>query len=176
MEHKFTRKTGKTLDQWKLLLSQQSFSKNGEYMTFLKSEHAITHGFANFITLKFREADAASSDADDLVANQYKGKESLKSIFNKLLMTITRIGSDVEVVAKKSAVSFRVKRQFTLIQPSTKKRIDLGLKLNDTPHSERLETSGPFGTMCTHRVQLTELEHVDNELIKWIKEAYEQAK
>ncbi|WP_232787655.1 DUF5655 domain-containing protein [Paraglaciecola sp. MB-3u-78] len=48
--------------------------------------------------------------------------------------------------------------------------------MNDTPHSERLEKSGPFGTMCTHRVQLTELDQVDNELIKWIKEAYEQAK
>jgi predicted transport protein len=145
-------------------------------MTFLKSEHGITHGIANFITLKFREADAASSDADDLVANQYKGKESLKPIFDKLLMTITNLGSDVEVVAKKSAVSLRVKRQFALIQPSTKKRIDLGLKFNNTPHSERLETSGPFGTMCTHRVQLTELDQVDNELIKWIKEANEQAK
>jgi hypothetical protein len=53
-------------------LLQQSFSKHGEYITFLKSEHAITHGFASFITLKFHEADAASSDADDLVANQYK--------------------------------------------------------------------------------------------------------
>jgi predicted transport protein len=145
-------------------------------MTFLKSEHGITHGIANFITLKFREADAASSDADDLVANQYKGKESLKPIFDKLLMTITNLGSDVEVVAKKSAVSLRVKRQFALIQPSTKKRIDLGLKFNNTPHSERLETSGPFGTMCTHRMQLTELDQVDNELIKWIKEANEQAK
>jgi hypothetical protein len=176
MEQNLLEKTGKTLDQWKLLLSQQSFSKHGEYMTYLKSEHAITHGFANFITLKYREADAASSDADDLVANQYKDKESLKPIFSKLLKTFTHLGSDVKVVAKKSAVSLRVTRQFALSQPSTKKRIDLGLKLNNTPHSERLGTSGPFGTMCTHRVQLTELEQVDNELIKWIKEAYEQAK
>jgi predicted transport protein len=176
MEQNLLEKTGKTLEQWKLLLSQQSFCKHGEYMTFLKSEHGITHGFANFITLKFREADAASSDADDLVANQYKGKESLKPIFDKLLMTITHLGSDIDVVAKKSAVSLRVKRQFALIQPSTKKRIDLGLKLNNTPHSERLETSGPFGTMCTHRVQLTELKQVDNELIGWIQEAYEEAK
>jgi predicted transport protein len=176
MEQNLLEKAGKTLDQRKLLLSQQSFSKHGEYMTFLKSEHAITHGFTNFITLKFREADAASSDADDLVASQYKGKESLTPIFNKLLMTITHLGSDVEFVAKKSAVSFRVKRQFALIQPSTKKRIDLGLKLNDTPYSERLETSGPFATMCTHRVQLTDIKQVDDELLAWIKESYEQAK
>jgi predicted transport protein len=169
MEHSLLDKTGKTLDEWKLLLSQQAFSKHGEYMIFLKKEHGITHGFANFITLKFREAD-------DLVANQYKGKENLKLIFDKLQAAITNLGADVEIAPKKSAVSMRVKRQFALIQPSTKKRIDLGLKLNDTPHGERLETSGPFGTMCTHRLQLTDLEQVDDELITWIKEAYEQAK
>jgi hypothetical protein len=34
-------------------------------MNFLKKKHGITHGFANFIDLKFREADAASLDVDD---------------------------------------------------------------------------------------------------------------
>lgn len=176
MEQNLLEKTGKTLDQWKLLLSQQAFSKHGEYMTFLKKEHGITHGFANFITLKFREADAGSADADDLIVGQYKGKETLKPIFDKLHTAITKLGADVEVAPKKSAVSLRVKRQFALIQPSTKKRIDFGLKFNNKPHNERLETSGPFGTMCTHRVQLTEIEQVDDELLGWIKEAYEEAK
>jgi predicted transport protein len=176
MEQNLLEKTGKTLDQWKMLLSQQTFSKHGEYMNFLKQEHAITHGFANFITLKFRATDADSSDADDLIANQYTGKETLTPIFDKLHAAITNLGADIEVAPKKSAVSFRVKRQFALIQASTKKRIDLGLKLNDKSYSERLETSGPFGTMCTHRVQLTDLKQVDDELIAWLKEAYEQAR
>ena len=44
------------------------------FVHFLKKEHAITHGFTNFITLKFREADAESSDADDLIISQYKSK------------------------------------------------------------------------------------------------------
>ena len=48
MEQNLLEKTCKTLDEWKLLLSQQAFSKHGEYMNFLKKEHAITHGFANF--------------------------------------------------------------------------------------------------------------------------------
>lgn len=176
MEQNLKEKTGKTLDDWKILLSKQSFSKHGEYMTFLKKEHGITHGFANFITLKFREADAGSANPDDLIGNQYKGKETLAPIFDKLHAAITKLGTDVEVAPKNSAVSMRVKRQFALIQPSTKKRIDLGLKFNDKPHDERLETSGPFGTMCTHRVQLTDIEQIDDELLAWIKEAYEQAK
>lgn len=176
MEQNLLEKTGKTLEGWKLLLSQQPFSKHGEYMTFLKKEHGITHGFANFITLKFREADAASANAVDLIANQYSGKENLKPVFDTLLKIITNLGADVEVSPKKSAVSMRVKRQFALIQPSTKKRIDLGLKLNDMPHTGRLETSGPFGTMCTHRVQITKLNQIDDELLGWLKEAYEQAR
>jgi hypothetical protein len=55
--------------------------------------------------------------------------------------------TDVEVAAKRSAVSMRIKRQFIFIQPSTKKQIDLGLKFNDNPYVQRLETSGTFGTM-----------------------------
>jgi hypothetical protein len=102
--------TGKTLHKWKLLLSQQTFNKHGEYMLFLKKEHGITHGFANFITLKFREADAASSDADadadDLIVNQYKGKENLKPIFEKLHTAITKLGSDVEFAPKKIGCEF----------------------------------------------------------------------
>ena len=176
MEQNLQQKTGKTLEQWKELLSIKNFSKHGEYMAFLKKEHGITHGFANFITLKFREADAGSANAEDLVAAQYKGKENLKPIFDKLHSAISKFGGDVDVAPKKSAVSFRVKRQFALIQPSTKKRIDLGLKFNNKAVDGRLENSGPFGTMCTHRVQLTEIEQVDNELLAWIKAAYEEAK
>ena len=67
------------------------------------------------------------------------------------------------------------KRQFILIKPATKTRIDLGFKLKDVPVGERLEGSGPFGTMCTHRVQLTTPEAVDAELKAWIKEAYDKS-
>lgn len=175
MEQNLLEKTGKTLDEWKQLLQQQSFSKHGEYMNFLKKEHSITHGFANFITLKFREADAGSANTEDLVANQYIGKEQLKPIYDLLIAETSKFGGDIEVAPKKSAVSIRAKRQFALIQPSTKKRIDLGLKFNDKAVQGRLDTSGPFGSMCSHRVQLTELSQVDDELLGWIKEAYQEA-
>ena len=67
------------------------------------------------------------------------------------------------------------KKQFALIKPATKTRIDLGLKLKGKATTNRLENSGPFGAMCTHRVRLTTVEEVDSELISWLKEAYEKA-
>ncbi|WP_394347187.1 DUF5655 domain-containing protein [Winogradskyella arenosi] len=62
-----------------------------------------------------------------------------------------------------------------LIKPATKTRIDLGFKLKDKPPTERLENSGPFGAMFTHRVRLSNPEEVNEELKSWISEAYEKS-
>ena len=175
MEQNLKEKTGKELGEWKKVLAKKGFEKHGEIMNFLKKEQGVTHGFANFISLKFREADAGSMDDAALIENQYKGKEHLRPIFDALHKFATDLGKDVEVAPKKAAVSFRRKRQFALVQPSTKKRVDLGLKFNDRDHAGRLETSGPFGAMCTHRVQLTDIAQVDDEVLAWVREAYEEA-
>ncbi len=176
MEKGLLEKTGKPLEEWVNIVKKENFEKHGQIMKFLKENHGFTHGFANFVALKARESDAASFDAVDLVSNQYsKGKEHLKPIYDQMLKIVTGFGSDVEIAPKKSAVSLRRKRQFALVQPSTKTRIDLGLKLNDAKLTNRLENSGPFGSMCTNRVQITELSQVDDELIGWLKLAYEQA-
>lgn len=176
MEQGLLDKTGKSLEEWKAIVAKENFEKHGQIMKFLKETHGMTHGFANFVTLKYRSADAASHDSDDLVSAQYsKGKEDLKPIYDLLIEKISAFGKDIEIAPKKAAVSLRRKRQFALIQPSTKTRIDLGLKLNDAALTDRLENSGPFGAMCTNRVRLEGVSDVDGELMEWIKTAYEQA-
>ena len=165
-------KTGKSLEEWKAILKKKAFAKHSEAVNFLKKEHQVTHGFANTIVTLSKKEDNAS---EDLVANQYKGKESLLPIYEALLAVVKKFGKDVTITPKKASVSIIRKKQFALIKPATKTRIDLGLKLKDKPTGERLENSGPFGTMCTHRVRLTEANQVDQELTDWLKEAYEKA-
>ena len=123
--------------------------------------------------MKARNADAASHDPEDLLTNQYAGKESLKPIYDKLIEEISKFGADVTRTPKKESVSMIRNKQFALIKPATKTRIDLGLKLKGKPTTDRLGNSGPFGSMCTHRVQITTVEDIDQELIDWIKEAYD---
>ncbi|MFH6603747.1 DUF5655 domain-containing protein [Maribacter algicola] len=62
-----------------------------------------------------------------------------------------------------------------MIRPATKTRIDLGLKIRDKGTTARLENSGPFGNMCTPRVRTDSVDQIDEELFKWLREAYEQA-
>ena len=166
-------KTGKSLGAWKKILLKKNFVKHGEAMKFLKEEHQVTHGFANTIIVLSKEEDKPTET--DLVADQYKGKESLLPIYEHLKRNILALGKDIEVSPKKAAVSFIRKRQFALVKPATKNRIDLGLKLPGVSTGKRLQDSGPFGTMCTHRVQLTSVKEVDAELKRWLVQAYNLA-
>jgi hypothetical protein len=165
-------KTGKSLDEWKKILKAKAFKKHSEGVKFLKQDHGVTHGFANtIVTLSKDENDAP----EDLVAKQYEGKELLLPIYDKLLAMVKEFGTDVVITPKKGSVSIIRKRQFALIKPATKTRIDLGIKLIGKDTTPRLGNSGPFGTMCTHRVQISEPKEVDAELKTWLKEAYEKA-
>ena len=175
MEKGLLEKTGKSLDHWIKVVHQSKIEKHKAIMDFLKSEHGFTHGFANFVALKSKKSDAASIDDTELLNNQYKGKEHLKPIYERLLAVIDKFGKDITRTPKKDSVSLIRKKQFALIKPATKTRIDLGLKIKDKPTTERLENSGPFGAMCTHRVRLTDVSEVDQELIGWLKEAYQKA-
>ena len=165
-------KTGKSLEEWQKILKGRSFSKHSEAVQYLKKEHHVTHGFANTIVTLSKENPSSEVD---LVSEQYKGKEALFPIYNELIAYVKTLGKDVTITPKKGSVSIIRKRQFILIKPATKTRIDLGFKLKDTPTAERLENSGPFGTMCTHRVQISDLNDIDTELKEWIKKAYEKS-
>jgi len=72
-------------------------------------------------------------------------------------------------------VSVRRSKQFALIQPSTATRVDVGLILKKTPALGRLEESGSFNAMFTHRVRLASPADVDAELIAWLRQAYDAA-
>lgn len=164
-------KTGKSLAEWKTLLKTKSFSKHSEAVNYLKQEHGVTHGFANTIVSLSKE----QKEPEDLVSSQYQGKEDLLPIYNKLIALVRDFAKEAKITPKKTEVSLDRKKKFAVIRPSTKTRIDLGLKLKDKPVTDRLENSGPFGTMCTHRVRLTDIEQIDSELADWLKEAYENA-
>ena len=144
-------------------------------MKHLKSDHGLTHGYANLVVHKSKQSDAGSAaESNDLVVSQYNGsKAGLRPIYDKLVEQVKQFGSDVELAPKKSYVSLRRKKQFACIQPSTKTRVDVGINLKGVEPEGRLEASGSFNAMFSHRVRVTDKNQVDNELLDWLKKAYE---
>ncbi len=176
MEANILAKTGQTISHWVKLAKAQKLEKHGQVVKYLKTEHGITHGYANLIAHEALQSAASHQGGDDLVAAQYAGeKTGLKPIYDKLMRAIEKFGSDVEVAPKKTYVSLRRKKQFALIQPSTKTRVDVGINLKGKPASGRLEASGSFNAMVSHRVKLETVGDANAEVIAWLKEAYQAA-
>jgi len=169
-------KTGKSLSQWLAVLSKVKLAKHGEIVRHLKTEHGVTHGFANLIAQKHLSAGQAVASGGDLVDAQYQGaKAELRPIYEAIVSAVKKFGTDIEIAPKKTYVSLRRNKQFALVQPSTKDRVDLGLNLKGVPAGPRLEAAGSFNAMVSHRVRLSKKADVDSELERWLKQAYDAA-
>ena len=169
-------KFGKSLEEWIKDVNKNDLTKHGDILKYLKSEHGFTHGYANLVSMKARQTDAGSAESDDLVSEQYSGdKSNLKPIYDSLIKEIKKFGSDVELAPKKAYVSIRRKKQFAIIQPSTKTRVDVGINFKDVPPKGRLEKSGSFNVMVSHRIKVNDKKEVDKELVSWLKKAYQES-
>ena len=176
MINNMPEKTGKSLEEWFAVLKEASLTKHGEMMKLLKVEYSVTHGFANTIVLLFRQkAEGGAPAEEDLVAAQYSKKQDLKPIYDKVIQIVQDFGEDVEIAPKKAYVSLRRSKQFAIIKPSTKTRVDLGFNAKGTQGTDRFTEGNAFGGMCTHLVKLTNVDEVDEAVVEWLKKAYDNA-
>jgi hypothetical protein len=166
--------TGRTVKEWSALIDKAGITKHTEIVAWLKSTHGLTHGNANLLARKAREAaDGAPAGDGDLLAAQYAGaKQALRPIYDTVVSAAQGLGADVTVVVQKTGVSLRRKKQFGLVQAPSAKRVDLGLNLGDTPPTDRLQSASG---MCTHRVVLTSTSEVDKQVVAWLRDAYGRA-
>lgn len=168
------KSTGKSFDDFSKDIAGTGLKKHGQIVTYLKSEQGMGHGNANLVAKLFREEqEGGPAAADDLLAAQYAGaKSGLYAIYQEVTTVATSLGDDVEQVIQKTGVSFRRNKQFLLVQAPSSKRVQLGLNLDTTPADERVqETTG----MCTHRVDITSVDDVDDAVAGWIGAAYDSA-
>lgn len=170
-------KTGKDIDAWVALARQSGEEKHGKIVAHLKERHGLTHGYANLVAhTLLKSAAVMAEDQDDLVAQQYAGaKAALRPWYDALVKSVGAFGKDVEFAPKKAYVSLRRTKQFGLIQPSTATRMDVGLVLKGVAPAGRLEAAGSWNAMCTHRVRVESAAGIDQQLLGWLKAAYEGA-
>lgn len=169
-------KTGKSLDAWVAIARGSGLGKHKEMTAYLKENHGLTHGYANQIAQKaLAKDDAPERGSDDLIEAQYAGaKAKVRPIYEAIAAKVKAFGKDVELAPKKAYVSLRRSKQFGLVQPAAS-RVDVGLVLKGVEPAGRLEASGSFNAMCTHRVKVASEAEVDAELVGWLRRAYDGA-
>ncbi|MDB5352815.1 MAG: hypothetical protein JWN86_4062 [Planctomycetota bacterium] len=169
-------KTGKSIDAWVAIARKTGLEKHKELTAHLKTEHGLTHGYANQIAQKaLAKDDAPKSGSDELIEAQYTGaKADMRPIYEAVATVVHKFGPDVEFAPKKAYVSLRRSKQFGVIQPAAS-RVDVGLVLKGVEPAGRLEAAGSFNAMMTHRVKVTSVAEVDAELVGLLRRAYGEA-
>jgi len=163
---------GKPLDHWFAVIDASGLAKHNEVVAMLKAEHGLAHGAAHRVSLLARQRHdigvAAPSDPADAL---YIGaKAGLRPLHDALLGEIRALGA-FDIAPKKGYLSLRRRKQFAMVQPSTTSRIDLGLILSATPATGRLESAARFNPLFTHRVSITAVTDLDDELRGWLATA-----
>ena len=164
---------GKPLDYWFAVIDASGLTKHNEVVAMLKGDHGLAHGAAHRVSLLARQRDhagvAAPPDPADAL---YAGaKAGLRPLHDALLSEILALGA-FDIAPKKGYLSLRRRKQFAMVQPSTASRIDLGLILSATPATGRLESAARFNPLFTHRVRITAVTDLDDELRGWLATAY----
>lgn len=172
-------KTGKTLEAWAEIVRSEGPQRFMERVKWLKAEKGLGHVQAQMVAWEADGGLAATLTRDPagLVDAQYAGtKAALRPIHDRLVEVAQALGQDVRVEPRQTYVSLARTRQFAVIVASTRTRLDLGLRLDDTPAGGRLQPAGSFGSgNTTHKVALTTPTDVDTEVTDWLRAAYDQA-
>lgn len=173
-------KTGKSLVELTALIQSSGLTKHGEIRDMLIREFGLGYGDATMLVHFALQSDGQSAaeaqgtSIDEVVDEIYSGvKADLRPIHDRLMAAINQFG-EFEVVPKKGYVSLRRKRQFAMIGPATKTRVEVGINSKTLEATDRLIAMPPGG-MCQFKVNVTDASQVDTELIAWIKQAFDGA-
>lgn len=167
------RSTGKTIAQWTAIVRESGLERHGAITEMLKRDHAFTHGNANLIALRTRQAGGDAPTDEALIASHYEGpRADLRPLYDAVIAAVRGFGPDVELAPKKSYVSLRRRKQFAQVGPAGAQRLEIGLNLAEAPVGGRLEAASG---MANRRVRVTRLDEIDEELVRWLRDAYERA-
>lgn len=173
-------KTQKTLDEIREIIARSGLQKHGEIRAMLIERFGLGYGDANSLAHYALQTDgqsaaqAAGASTDEVLAGIYSGaKAPLLPLHERVIAAIQPLG-EFEIVPKKGYVSLRRKRQFAMLGPASKGRVELGLNLKGLAGSDRLIAQPPGG-MCQFKVFLSTAAEVDAELTAWIQAAFDQA-
>lgn len=177
-------KTGHSLDEWIELVKKEGPKDEKQRREWLKQKHKLGTNSAWWIAeradgkgMEDSDPEAYLQAAERYVEEMFAGsKAGLRPIYDELLKVGLKIGKDVKACPCKTIVPLYRNHVFAQIKPSTRTRIDLGFSLRNITVPPRLiDTGGAAkGDRITHRIPISAIADIDDEVKHWLKAAYDQ--
>jgi hypothetical protein len=178
------QKTGRSLEEWLKHIKRNGPADEKERRDWLKNEYGLGTNTAWWLAErsvgKGEEAgdpdlylQQAERDVDKMFSG---GKAALRPIYDALLQLGLKTGKEAKACPCQTIVPLFRNHVFAQIKPTTQTRIDMGFALGDMKPKGRLIDTGGFAKKdrITHRIPITSLEDIDDEVKHWLKVAYDR--
>ena len=165
--------TGRPLPQWTRLARKARVKTAREARAWAKEQGLSTVYQTAVVEALFPEE---TGDAT-LVDEQYSGaKAALRPIYDALVKAVRAFGRDVEIMPRKSQVTFSRSTSFAVIRAATRDRVDVAMKLHGVKPTARLAIDGgATGSDPSHVARVRSVDEVDGNLVRWLRQAYDRA-
>ena len=178
------QKTGRSLEEWLKLIKKEGPPEEKERRNWLREKHGLNTMIATWLAersfgkgVEMADPDlylqAAERDVEKMFAG---GKSHLRPVYDALLKAGLKTGKEAKACPCTTIVPLYRNHVFAQIKPATQTRIDMGFALGNMKPTGRLIDTGGFAKKdrITHRIPITSLEDIDDEVKHWLKVAYDR--
>jgi hypothetical protein len=173
--NRLKQQTGEDLATWNARILDQAPDEESGVRAWL-DERGI-HGYLQMLLVmeRFGYPDYLQTPDDELIDNQFLDRPHLRPIFDRLIEIVMTNHPEAEIAGRKTYIPlFTPRRQFAVIKPTTRKRVDLGLRLDGASSDDRLIQAKNLGNETINlRIALESVEQIDDEVIAAIQRAWD---
>jgi hypothetical protein len=169
------KRTGHDVVFWKSKMARKRFLDEVALRRWLREQGVTGYGQMLLVWERFGYPSFITAGLDDLIEGQYADRRHLRPIFDAVVGALADIGP-ITVQARKGYVSLVTERRtFAVVQATTRKRVDLGLRLAGVTPAERLESAKGVGNgSMTVKLPLSSPADLDADARRWLKRAYDE--
>jgi Domain of unknown function (DUF5655) len=123
------QRTGADLETWNRRIQTVGFTEPQELRAWLTTQGVMGYAQSLLVMERFGYPDFLLASADELIQGQYADRPRLRPIFDSIIDAAAGLG-EVVVQTRKTYISLVTpRRTFARVQPTTRQRLDLGLRL-----------------------------------------------
>jgi hypothetical protein len=178
------QKTGRTCDEWLKLIKKDGPVDEKARRDWLREKYGLNTMTSTWLAERSFGKGAEMEDPDLYLESAERdvdkmfsgGKAHLRPVYDALLKLGLKTGKEAKACPCTTIVPLYRKHVFAQIKPATQTRIDMGFALGEMKPEGRLIDTGGFAKKdrITHRIPITSLDDIDDEVQHWLKVAYDR--